>query len=77
MILLFPDVKCWTGAHIIHSTLAITVSLIFIALCLIVALTFYDSNNNSHDISARINSRAVVFVVVMKLILTLMYQFMP
>ena len=74
---MFPEIQCWTGAHIIHSTFAIVVAVIFIAICLVVSLTFFDSNSNSHDISARINSRADVYVVVMKIILTYVFQFFP
>lgn len=44
---MFPTVQCWTGAHIIHATFAIVVAAIFISICLIVSLTFFDSNSNS------------------------------
>ena len=72
---MFPTEHCWTGVHLVHASFAIIVASIFIAICLIVSLTFFDSNSNSHDISSRINSRADLFVIVMKIILTLMYQF--
>ena len=75
MLTLFPHFECWHGMHIIHATFSIVVSFVFIIICLIVSLTYFDTQSGSHDISARVNSRADVFVVLLKIILTYMYVF--
>ena len=75
VLTLFPDFECWHGMHIIHATFSIVVSFTFIIICLIVSLTYFDTQGSSHDISARVNSRADVFVVLLKIILTYMYVF--
>ncbi len=74
--LLFPDFLCWTGQHIIHAAFALVVSVIFIIISIVVALTYFDSQSTSHDISARVNSRADVFFIGMKIILIYVYAFL-
>ena len=61
--------------HLIHATLSIIVSVIFIMISIVVALTYFDSQSTSHDISARVNSRADVFTIALKIILTYLYVF--
>ena len=63
VLTLFPELQCWHGMHIIHATFSIVVSSIFIIISLIVSLTYFESKSASHDISARVNSRADVFLI--------------
>jgi hypothetical protein len=74
--LLFPTFMCWTGQHIIHATFALVVSFIFIIISLVVALTYFDSQSTSHDISARVNSRSDVFFIGLKITLIYLYAFL-
>lgn len=39
----YPEVECWVGLHILHAAIAITVSIIFILISLIVTITFYET----------------------------------
>ena len=73
---LFPSMICWTGMHIIHATFSFVVSFIFMIICIIVSLTYFDSQSASHDITSRVNSRADVFLISLKIILTYMWVFL-
>jgi hypothetical protein len=59
----YPEVKCWTGAHLINSIFAVIISIIFITISLIVGLMFYDSRMTSNEMTAKSNARADVFLV--------------
>ena len=72
----FPNFYCWPGQHIIHGTFAVVVSFIFIIISLVVGLTYFDSQSTSHDISARVNSRADIHFIAMKIILIYFYAFL-
>ncbi|MDR3548415.1 MAG: hypothetical protein P4M11_09165 [Candidatus Pacebacteria bacterium] len=39
----YSEIQCWVGLHILHAIMAIVVSVVFIAISLIVTLTFYDA----------------------------------
>lgn len=73
---IFPDYVCWHGMHIIHATFSIVVSFIFIIISMIVALTYFESKSSSHDISARVNSRSDVFIILMKISLIYIFAFL-
>jgi len=77
VLTLFEDFECWHGMHIIHATFSIVVSSVFIIISLVVALTYFESKSASHDISARVNSRADVFIILMKIILIYIFAFLP
>jgi fumarate reductase subunit D len=62
--------------HIIHATFALVIAFVFIIISLIVILTYFDSQSTSHDISARVNSRAEVFVIFTKIVLIYFFVFL-
>ena len=45
-------------------------------ISLIVSLTYFESKSSSHEISARVNSRADTMVIVMKFLLIYIYAFL-
>ncbi|CDW77649.1 UNKNOWN [Stylonychia lemnae] len=59
----FHDERCWVGSHIIHASISSAVSLVFIAICVIVSLTYYDNNITSNDFSARVDQRIVLLII--------------
>ena len=73
---IFKNFTCWSGVHIIHAVLAIAISLIFLAICITISLTYYKSRSSSNDSSARVNSRADSFVLLEKIILNYLYTFL-
>lgn len=73
---LYPETECWTGAHIIHAVFAIIVSVIFILISFVVALTYFESRCTSSDLAAKVTSKAEVFIVVMKTILLYIFAFL-
>jgi len=72
---MFPEFQCWRGPHILHATFALLVSSIFIIISTVVAFTYYDSSSLSNDPSARVNSRADVFILITKIILNYIFTF--
>jgi hypothetical protein len=73
---LFKDVKCWEGTHIIHACFAIVISIIFILIAFVVSLTYFESRSTSNDLTAKVTSRADVYIVIMKTILLYMFSFL-
>lgn len=66
---------CWYGEHYVHATLAILVSVAFVIICIVVSITYYESKTSHNNHSARINSRAGVFLLVSKIISILLFGF--
>ena len=73
---LFKDVTCWEGTHIIHACFAIVISIIFILIAFVVSLTYFESRSTSNDLTAKVTSRADVYIVIMKTILLYMFSFL-
>lgn len=73
---LFKETDCWTGAHIIHATFAIIVSILFILMAFVISLTYFESRSTSNDLAAKVTSRADVFIVIMKTILLYFFAFL-
>lgn len=73
---IYPDTECWTGAHIIHASFAIVISIIFIMISTVVSLTYFESRSTSNDLAAKVTSRADVFIVIMKTILLYIFSFL-
>eukprot|EP01022_Parablepharisma_sp_SALTPOND_P033551 TRINITY_DN88_c0_g1_i1.p1 TRINITY_DN88_c0_g1~~TRINITY_DN88_c0_g1_i1.p1 ORF type:complete len:1755 (-),score=211.95 TRINITY_DN88_c0_g1_i1:16687-21951(-) len=71
----FSDVVCWQGMHILHGTVALIVTGIFVVICCIVGLTFFESKNEPTDPSARVNARAEAWQNVYKIVCILLTTF--
>lgn len=72
---LFEDLECWTGLHLLHTAFAVVVSIIFIAISIVVAMTYFDSQSTSNDPTARVNSKGELFYIYEKIVLTYIYAF--
>jgi glucose uptake protein GlcU len=66
---------CWYGEHYVHATLAILVSVAFVIICIVVSITYYESKTSHNNHSARIHSRADVFLLISKIISILLFAF--
>lgn len=60
------SLRCFEGSHWIHFSFCIVIMLMFIIVCLIVTLTYYEYNE-------KINSRADTFVLLSKIIHVLFF----
>jgi len=67
---------CWEGSHIIHSIIGVISSILFISICAIVQLTFYEVKISIENTDAQTNSKADVFSLILQLCLIIMYSFM-
>ena len=45
----FPSLKCWTGFHIIYAISAFFAIVIFVTMCFVITMIFYDCRMNSSD----------------------------
>jgi len=73
---LYNTTQCWQGAHIIHAAFAIVISIIFIVISGVVAMTYFESRSTSNDLVAKVTSRADIFIVIMKTILMYLFAFL-
>lgn len=71
----FPSIICWQGAHLIHSTVAGVFSILFMGICTIVSLTFFESAYNPDNPGARINARGEVYLNNWKFVFLLLGTF--
>ncbi len=70
------NILCWEGSHIIHSIIGVITSILFISICLVVQLTFYEVKISIDNTDAKTNSKADVFSLIVQLCLIIMYSFM-
>ena len=73
---LFPDQQCWVSFHILHSSIAIIMALIFCVICLITVLTFYECRSISNDPTARYSSRSHFIFLVYQIVMIICLTFM-
>lgn len=69
-------VVCWEGTHIIHSIIGVISSILFILICAVVQLTFYEVKISIDNNEAKTNSKADVFSLIVQICLIIMYSFM-
>lgn len=67
---------CWQGAHIVHVIFAIVFSVIFVIICTAIQLCNFDSRFSIHDHNSRSNSRADAFLILSKIVNTLLMFYM-
>jgi hypothetical protein len=67
--------QCWTGPYYIHAVFSIVVSIIFIILCLIIQLTYFETKSTSQNYAAKSNSKSDVIMLVVKIITVLLFGF--
>lgn len=72
---LYGDVACWSGLQILHASIAIFVSFVFVIICLIAAIALYESQESPNDISAKVSSRADFTVLIVKIVILYQYSF--
>ena len=54
----FTSMQCWSGMHIVYAISSLFVIIIFLVLCFIITMTFYDCRMNSSDPTAKVNGRS-------------------
>jgi len=70
------NISCFQGSHIVHSIVAVITSILFISICAVVQLTFYEVKISIENTDAKTNSKADVFSLIVQLCLIIMYSFM-
>ena len=69
-------IVCWEGSHIIHSVIGVISSILFISICAVVQMNFYEVKISLDNTDAKTNSKADVFSLIMQICLIIMYSFM-
>lgn len=52
----FPDVQCWTGWHLFHTSITLLFSFLFVLISTVVALALFEPRMTTGKMSARKNS---------------------
>ena len=47
------NIECWAGLHFLHFICSVVVSIVFIIISLIVALTYFECNESEENHSAK------------------------
>lgn len=61
VLMIYQDHVCYTWDHLIHISISLTVSIIFIIIAMVAAMALFETKCTSKDLMARSNSRAIVF----------------
>lgn len=76
VMVLFPDIVCWQGMHLLHASVSIVVSFVFILICLVAANALFESKESINDIGSKVSSKADFNYLIMKIILLYEYAFL-
>lgn len=69
------DVVCFEGFHILHMIISLIVSTIFLIICIIVAISFFECSEVSEEFEAKENSRSDIVMILSKLVSTVIFSF--
>jgi len=80
----FPFIECWKGVHLFHTIFGLVVSGLFVVVCTVVSLTYYESKDDPDDPGAKVDNRCevvnntakIVGVIVTTFFITEQYQWM-
>ena len=70
------DLQCWTGIHILHASIAIITSIVYVLISLLIILTFYKCLYSEVDASAKTDSKADVQRLIQKVIVVHVFSFL-
>lgn len=73
----FPEVVCWTGWHLFHSSITLLFVAIFVVISCVVALALFEPRMTTGKLTARQNSNGEVVFILNKIILLFIFIFMP
>jgi hypothetical protein len=71
-----PTIVCWSGTYYIHVIFSVIVSVLFVFICLIVQLTYYETKSSTQNQTAKRSSRSDVFMLICKIITVLVFGFL-
>jgi len=72
---MYTDEVCWKDMHILHAVTGIICFIIFVTICLVVVLCFFETKLSSSDPSARANSRNEFWAMAFKTLCNIMATF--
>ena len=77
------EIQCYYGFHFLHVFCSVVVTIVFVLICLICALTFFECSDEEGDLTAkyfyitnRENSRADFVMLISKIISILIMTFL-
>lgn len=72
----FPDIECWSNAHIVHGIMAILGIVLYYSLCIVMTLTYFECRYVINDATARITGRSIGLFFSYELLMIICYTFM-
>lgn len=73
----FPTIECFSGSHIIHASITLFFTSIFVFISTIVAMTLFEPRMTSQNLSARRSSQGEVIFIANKVICQFFFSFTP
>jgi hypothetical protein len=73
----FPDVVCWQGWHLFHTSITLIFTVVFVIISTVVALALFEPRMTSKKLTARQNSNAEVVFIINKIVLQFFFSFSP
>lgn len=73
---LYTDVTCWSGTYNLHAIVAVIVSFVFLAICLVCALGLFESKESPKDVGSKVSSRPDFGLLLLKTIVLLSFAFL-
>ena len=70
------DLQCWTGIHILHASIAIIATIVYVLISFLIILTFYKCLYSEVDASAKTDSKADVQRLIQKVIVVHVFSFL-
>lgn len=73
----FPEVVCWEGWHLFHTTITLLFVTLFVIISTIVALALFEPRMTTKKLTARQNSNGEVVFIINKIVLQFFFSFSP
>lgn len=70
------SIECFKGIHILHVFITAIVSIVFLIICLIVSLVFFENSQISDKHDAKINSRIDFAILLIKVLKSILFSFL-
>lgn len=73
----FPEVRCWEGWHLFHTSITLLFVTLFVIISTIVALALFEPRMTTKKLTARQNSNGEVVFIINKIVLQFFFSFSP
>ena len=69
------ELVCYTSGHFIHLIVAIVVTLVFLVICLLVAINLYEVSETAEEHKGKENSNGDFYMIISKFTMTVLFSY--